>query len=76
MPGCANPRHLHPNCEEILHVLQGTITHTGKDTDEIMHIGDTISVPVNTLHNARNIGDDWAILLISFSSPNRLTQGE
>ena len=75
-PGCANPCHLHPNCEEVLHVLQGTISHTGKDDNEIMEPGDTITVPVNTLHNARNIGDDLAILLISFSNPARLTQGE
>ncbi len=74
--GCANPRHLHPNCEEVLHVMQGTISHTGNTGDEIMHPGDTISVPANTMHNARNIGDERAILLISFSSPVRLTQGE
>lgn len=74
--GCANPRHLHPNCEEVLHVLQGTITHTGANGEEILHPGDTVSVPAEILHNARNIGEDRAILLISFSSAVRMTQGE
>ena len=27
-PGGMSPRHYHPNCEEILHVLHGTILHT------------------------------------------------
>lgn len=75
-PGCANPVHLHPNCEEVLHVLQGTIAHTGTNGDEILQPGDTISVPAHTLHNARNIGDELAILQISFSSPTRETRGE
>src|SRR5437763_13164918 len=26
-PGSANPRHYHPNCDEVLHVLAGDIEH-------------------------------------------------
>lgn len=76
-PGCQNPRHEHPSCEEVLHVLSGTISHSvGKDTFFEMHPGDTIAVPPGVVHNAKNIGKDDAVLMIAFSSPNRETKGE
>ena len=75
-PGEQNPRHYHPNCDEVLHVLQGTIEHS-VDGDRItMGAGDTISIPSGALHNARNIGADEAIFVISFSAPDRQTVGE
>lgn len=70
-PGRANPRHLHPNCDEVLHVLQGTIEHSADDTRVEMGPGDTISIPSGVVHNARNIGADQAIFVISFSSSHR-----
>jgi quercetin dioxygenase-like cupin family protein len=76
-PGCANPRHLHPNCEEILTVAHGRIAHAIEDGKEVeMNEGDTITIPIGLGHNARNVGDTDAVLLIAFSSADRKTQGE
>ena len=75
-PGEQNPRHYHPNCDEVLHVLQGTIEHSVDDDRVTMGPGDTISIPSGALHNARNIGTDEAIFVISFSAPDRQTVGE
>jgi quercetin dioxygenase-like cupin family protein len=75
-PGRANPRHHHPNCEEVLYVLQGNIMHTLGDGEVEMQEGDTISVPSSMVHNARNIGDTEAVLQICFSSAERKTVGE
>jgi quercetin dioxygenase-like cupin family protein len=75
-PGQANPRHYHPNCDEVLHVLQGRILHTMHDQEAPMSEGDTISIPLGVPHNARNIGETDAILLICFSSAERETIGE
>ena len=72
-PGQANPRHYHPNCEEVLHVLQGTILHTFNDEEVEMHPGETIVIPANVIHNAKNIGDEEAIIFICFSSADRQT---
>ncbi|MFZ4657070.1 MAG: cupin domain-containing protein [Caldilineaceae bacterium] len=71
-PDCANPRHYHPNCEEVLHVLAGTIAHTlaGKER-VIMQPGDTITIPPQVVHNAQNIGDQEALVLICFSTAER-----
>jgi quercetin dioxygenase-like cupin family protein len=70
-PGQANPRHYHPNCDEVLHVLEGTIEHSAGDEIVPMGPGDTISIPAGTVHNARNVGDTTAVFVISFSSADR-----
>jgi len=74
--GQANPRHFHPNCDEVLHVLQGRIRHTMNEVTVEMGPGDTVSIPKGVLHNATNIGDGRAVMAISFSSPWREVVGE
>ncbi len=71
-----NPRHYHPNCEEILYVTQGKLLHTLDDNSFEMQTGDTIVIPANVWHNARNIGDEDAIMTIVYSSAHRETVGE
>ena len=76
-PGCQNPMHSHPNCSEVLHVLQGAISHTISDGECVqMNPGDTISIPPNIAHNAKNTGNTKAVLFICFSSPERITKPE
>ena len=74
--GKSNPRHYHPNCDEVLTVLQGHIRHTMNDVTVEMKSGDTVSIPQGTRHNATNIGDEDAHLAISFSSAWREVVGE
>jgi quercetin dioxygenase-like cupin family protein len=75
-PGEANPRHYHPNCDEVLHVLKGRILHTMGDKSAEMQAGDTVSIPAGVHHNAKNIGTEDAVLSISFSSADRQVIGE
>ena len=72
-PGGMSARHFHPNCEEILHVLQGSILHTMDAEEAAMGPGDTVTIPASVVHNARNIGGTDALLLICFSSADRET---
>ncbi len=74
--GAANPRHYHPNCDEVLHVLKGHIRHTMDDVTVEMKAGDTVSIPKGVYHNATNIGDEQAVLLISFDTAWREVIGE
>jgi len=69
--GAANGWHYHPNCDEILHVIAGSIEHSLGDSLFAMTVGDTISIPAGVVHNARNIGDSEAVMTISFSSADR-----
>ncbi len=77
-PGESNPLHHHPNCEEILVVQQGTIAHTidEEGNEEILNEGDTITLYQGFTHQAKNVGEDDAVLFIAFSSANREVQGE
>lgn len=75
-PGQQNPRHYHPNCDEVLHVLKGRILHSMGDRTVEMSAGDTVSIPTGVLHNARNIGTEDAVLAISFSSADRKVVNE
>jgi quercetin dioxygenase-like cupin family protein len=75
-PGSANPRHYHPNCDEVLHVLRGDIEHSLNDDTFRVAVGETVSIPMGSMHNARNLGDDEAELLIVFSSADRETIAE
>lgn len=74
--GIANPRHRHPNCDEILHLLSGRIEHTLGDERFIMEPGDTISIPSGVWHNARALSDEDAEMVICFSSADRETEME
>lgn len=75
-PGQQNPPHHHPNCDEVLHVVHGTIVHRVGDERFEMSAGDTVSIPAGTVHNARNVGADPAMFVITFSSAERVTVGE
>ncbi len=71
-PGQANASHMHPNCMEVLYVQEGTIRHTlaGKKT-AFLKAGDTIVIPAQLYHHARNVGKKKAVLFISFSTGQR-----
>ena len=72
--GQRNPRHRHPNCEEALYVLAGTIEHVIEGTPSVvMTAGDAICVPRGAWHQAINIGPEPVRLLVSFSSADRET---
>jgi len=74
--GDANPRHRHPNCDEILFLLSGRLEHSLGDERFVMEAGDVISIPKGAWHNARALGDENAEMAISFSSADRETEGE
>jgi quercetin dioxygenase-like cupin family protein len=75
-PGKENPRHLHPNCEEILHLISGAIVHTYGDERMPMRPGDTITIPAGVPHNACAKGDEQAVMIVAYSSADREYQLE
>ena len=72
-PGQENPRHYHPNCEELLYVLTGSCKHSLGD--EVFHLGqgELIRIPAGVVHNALNDGLEPLRAVISFSDGNRKT---
>jgi quercetin dioxygenase-like cupin family protein len=72
-PGCKNPVHYHPNCEEVLYMLAGTGLHSLDGEAVSLRAGSTIRIPAGVRHNLRNDGDEEIVCLISFSSGRRET---
>lgn len=72
-PGQRNPLHYHPNCEEILHVVQGECDHSHDGQWTRLSAGSTIVIPAGVRHNLINRGLTSVICMISFSSPHRET---
>ena len=70
-PDKQTTRHYHPNCDEVLHVIEGTVEHACDNHLVRMGPGDTISIPSGVVHNARNVGEGVAVLVIAFSSAMR-----
>ncbi len=70
-PGKCNPRHCHPNCEEVLYLMKGQLRHSVGDRLIDMRAGDTISIPAGVYHNAVNTGTEDADMIVAFSSGKR-----
>ncbi|RMD79658.1 MAG: cupin domain-containing protein, partial [Lentisphaerae bacterium] len=66
------PTHFHPNCDEILHLLEGTLEHRLPDgTTTVLQPGDTICLRKGEVHDAKNIGSEDAVAMIIFNDAIR-----
>jgi quercetin dioxygenase-like cupin family protein len=75
-PGRSTPTHYHPNGDEVLHVFMVQIMQTRGDKQIPMRGGDIVSISPGVIHGARNVGAEDAVLLLSYSSPDRRVIGE
>ena len=73
LPGQKNPRHFHPNCDEVLYLLEGEIDHTLGEAVYHLTPGAMLHIPSNTPHDARNTGAVTARMVIAYSAPDRQT---
>jgi quercetin dioxygenase-like cupin family protein len=70
-PGQANPEHLHPNCDEILYLLEGELLHTLGEEEIHLRAGDTIHIPQGVRHRARNPGTVPARMVVTYNTGRR-----
>ena len=73
-PGCSNPRHAHPNCEEVLYLMKGSLKHTVGDETVTLAAGDVITLPPGEFHSAVNAGDEDADMIVAYSAGTRQFQ--
>ena len=69
--GKSNVEHTHPNCEEVVYVMDGEVEHTLGDQKTILRSGDLIVVPGDVPHRLMNTSGAACKTLIVFSSPDR-----
>jgi len=72
LPGKTSPAHRHPNCNEVIHVLSGSIEERLDDTWTRCEAGDTITAHAGTIHQTRCTSPDPAILMIAYSDDTRI----
>ena len=69
--GKSNVEHVHPNCEEVVYVLEGEVRHTLGVQETVLRAGDLIVVPRNVPHRLINNGAAPVRVYIVFSSADR-----
>ncbi len=69
--GKSNAEHIHPNCEEVVYVLDGEVEHTLGDQKTTLRAGDLIVVPRDVPHRLINRTSAPVRAYIVFSSPDR-----
>ena len=69
--GKSNVEHIHPNCEEVVYVMDGEVEHTLGEQTTTLRAGDLIVVPRNVPHRLINRGGAACTTYIVFSSPDR-----
>jgi mannose-6-phosphate isomerase-like protein (cupin superfamily) len=79
-PGQYIPPHWHAGLEEVYHVKAGRGRMQVGDEVAVVRTGDTILIPVDTVHSLHNDGDDVLVLLCAVSPPwcaedHRLVEG-
>lgn len=74
-PGHSNPRHYHPNCEELVFVLEGECDHSLGDEVFSLKPGQMLRIPTGAVHNAVNTGNRPVRMVIAYSTGERQTVG-
>lgn len=69
--GKGNVEHVHPNCEEVVFVLEGEVEQTLGDERTVLRRGDLIVVPRGVQHRLLNSGTSPVRTYIVFSAPDR-----
>lgn len=72
--GHGNMVHRHPNCDEVLYLVQGRLEHSVGDQFTRMGAGDVIAIPTGAWHNARSLGPIDAVMVVCYSSADRQTE--
>jgi quercetin dioxygenase-like cupin family protein len=72
-PGTRNTRHYHPNCDEVLFVLEGELEHSLSDQVFQLTPGMAIHIPTGVPHDAVNRGSSVARVVVAYSSGDRQT---
>ncbi|HVM32262.1 MAG TPA: cupin domain-containing protein [bacterium] len=71
-PGAAAPAHRHPNANESVTLLEGTLEQTVEGRAHVLEPGETLYVPAGAVHGVRNPGSREARAMVAYSTGTRL----
>jgi len=70
-PGAKNPLMRHPNCDEVLYLLEGELDHSLEGKRYRLKPGDSIFIPRGARHDANNPGTVTARMVVAYDTGNR-----
>ena len=69
--------HSHPNCDEILYVVQGTVEHSlPEGGTTFLTAGDAIVPQRGKNHQAKNTGNVDAVVAVTFNAADRQVENK
>lgn len=71
LAGANNPEHIHPNSDEVLFLLEGELDHSLGEEIYRIKPGMTIHIPRGVAHNAVNVSDVTAKMLVAYPTEDR-----
>ena len=69
--GRSNPLHSHPDCVEVLILLEGRLAHVVGMETVTLEAGDVLAVPAGVAHRAESIGSIDADMIVAYTSGRR-----
>ena len=72
-PGRKNFKHYHPNCDEVLYLLEGELDHSLGGEHVPLTAGMSIHIPMGVHHDAVNRSTVTARMVVAYSSGDRQT---
>ena len=70
--GMLSEAHRHPNCNEVIHLIDGRIEQRVEAQRYAMAPGDTCFVPRGSLHQSLNLGPGEAVMIVTYSEGQRV----
>ena len=70
-PGQTNYRHRHPNCEEVLLLLEGSLDHWVGDQIVALRPGSVLSIGAGVVHWATNASSMVARMIVAYPTGHR-----
>jgi quercetin dioxygenase-like cupin family protein len=72
LKGKTSPLHRHPNCHELIYLIEGTVEVTLDEKKVTIRAGDSVLNPAGVIHGVKNLGDGNAKMIISYSEGARV----
>jgi quercetin dioxygenase-like cupin family protein len=69
--GKSNPKHIHANCSEVIHLQKGRLKHFVEKEFVWMEPGDTLVVPTGIDHYALSVGEEDAVMIVAYPAGQR-----
>ena len=66
-PGYGHDFHKHPEQEEVIYVIEGSVEQWLEDKKQVLNAGDSVFIPADMVHASFNVSSESAKLFVTLS---------